>query len=285
MRRELINWYKTKEFISKFWIYLFLGIGVVVTAAPFIWEISCSFKLNSEIFSFPLTLFPKNPTFSNYIRLIQGEEIPFLREFMNSCFVSVSYTILTLLISSLVGYGFAKFEFPGKRPLFIVVLVSIMIPQQALLVPLFLLMNTFKWTNTYYAVIIPGAFSAFGAFFMRQVMLSVPNDLIDAARIDGASELSIFLQIALPLARGGFWVLGVVLFLNSWNLYLWPVIVLRTEEMFTLPVGLATLLGLYKVEYGMLMAGAFLATLPIIIFFISRRRQFVAGLASGAFKF
>lgn len=269
----------------QFALYLILGIGILVTAAPYIWEISCSFKLNSEIFSFPLTLFPKQPTFSNYARLIQGEEIPFLRQFMNSCIVSVGYTVLTLFVSSLVGYGFAKFEFPGKRPLFIVVLASMMIPQQVLLVPLFLLMNSFRWINTYYAVIIPGAFYAFGAFFMRQVMLSVPSDLIDAARIDGASEFGIFWRVALPLSKGGFWVLGVVLFLTSWNLYLWPVIALRTEEMFTLPVGLATLLGLYKVEYGMLMAGAFLATLPIIIFFISRRKQFIAGLVSGAFKF
>jgi len=276
---------KIKKFTLQFVIYLFLGIGILITAAPYIWEISCSFKLNSEIFSYPLTLFPKQPTFSNYIRLIQGEEIPFLRQFMNSCIVSISYTGLTLIVSSLVGYGFAKFDFPGKKLLFLVILVSIMIPQQVLLVPLFLLMNTFRWINTYYAVITPGVFSAFGAFFMRQVMLSVPNDLIDAARIDGASELGIFWRIALPLSKGGFWVLGVVLFLTSWNLYLWPVIVLRTEDMFTLPVGLATLLGLYKVEYGMLMAGAFLATLPIVIFFISRRKQFIAGLVSGAFKF
>lgn len=266
-------------------VYLLLICGVLVTGMPFVWEFSSSLKLNSEIFSYPLTLIPRNFTFSNYVRLVSGEQIPFLRQLLNSCIVSASFTALALFICSIVGYGFAKFQFCLKGPLFIMVLITMMVPQQVLLVPLFLLMNRFYWLNTYLAVIIPGAFNAFGVFFMRQIMVSIPDELIDSARIDGASEFGIYWKIALPLSSTGMAVLAIILFLTSWNDYLWPLIALRTEEMFTLPVGLATLLGLYKVEYGMIMAGGFLATLPVIALFISRHRQFITGMTSGAFKF
>ena len=266
-------------------VYLLLICGVLVTGMPFVWEFSSSLKLNSEIFSYPLTLIPRNFTFSNYVRLVSGEQIPFLRQLLNSCIVSASFTALALFICSIVGYGFAKFQFCLKGPLFIMVLITMMVPQQVLLVPLFLLMNRFYWLNTYLAVIIPGAFNAFGVFFMRQIMVSIPDELIDSARIDGASEFGIYWKIVLPLSSTGMAVLAIILFLTSWNDYLWPLIALRTEEMFTLPVGLATLLGLYKVEYGMIMAGGFLATLPVIALFISRHRQFITGMTSGAFKF
>lgn len=277
--------YKFEKRLLRVGVYLLLICGVVVTGMPFVWEFSSSFKLNSEIFSYPLTLIPRNFTFSNYVRLVSGEQIPFLRQLLNSCIVSASFTALALFICSMVGYGFAKFQFRLKGPLFIMVLITMMVPQQVLLVPLFLLMNRFYWLNTYLAVIIPGAFNAFGVFFMRQIMVSIPDELIDSARIDGASEFGIYWKIVLPLSSTGMAVLAIILFLTSWNDYLWPLIALRTEEMFTLPVGLATLLGLYKVEYGMIMAGGFLATLPVIALFISRHRQFITGMTSGAFKF
>lgn len=277
--------YKFEKRFLRVGVYLLLICGVVVTGMPFVWEFSSSLKLNSEIFSYPLTLIPRNFTFSNYVRLVSGEQIPFLRQLLNSCIVSASFTALALFICSIVGYGFAKFQFCLKGPLFIMVLITMMVPQQVLLVPLFLLMNRFYWLNTYLAVIIPGAFNAFGVFFMRQIMVSIPDELIDSARIDGASEFGIYWKIVLPLSSTGMAVLAIILFLTSWNDYLWPLIALRTEEMFTLPVGLATLLGLYKVEYGMIMAGGFLATLPVIALFISRHRQFITGMTSGAFKF
>jgi len=277
--------YKFEKRLLRVGVYLLLICGVVVTGMPFVWEFSSSLKLNSEIFSYPLTLIPRNFTFSNYVRLVSGEQIPFLRQLLNSCIVSASFTALALFICSMVGYGFAKFQFRLKGPLFIMVLITMMVPQQVLLVPLFLLMNRFHWLNTYLAVTIPGAFNAFGVFFMRQIMVSIPDELIDSARIDGASEFGIYWKIVLPLSSTGMAVLAIILFLTSWNDYLWPLIALRTEEMFTLPVGLATLLGLYKVEYGMIMAGGFLATLPVIALFISRHRQFITGMTSGAFKF
>ncbi|MGQ9630058.1 MAG: carbohydrate ABC transporter permease [bacterium] len=277
--------YKLRNAVFNSIVYVLLACGLIFTAAPFIWMFSSSFKLNSEIFSYPLTLIPKKSTLSNYIRLIDGSEIPFVRQFLNSFVVATGHTALTLFFSSLVGFGFAKYEFRFKRPLFVLMLATMMIPFQVTLVPLFLLMNTFRWLDTYWAVIIPGSFSAFGAFFMRQIMLSIPDELIDAARIDGASDFAIYWRIALPLSSAGLAVLSVLSFLGSWNNYLWHVIALRTAYKFTLPVGLATLMGLYKVEYGMLMAGAFLATIPIIGLFIAGRNQFVTGMTAGALKF
>jgi ABC-type glycerol-3-phosphate transport system permease component len=191
---------------------------------------------------------------------------------------------LTVLLASLAGYAFAKYEFVGKRLLFVLTLLTLMIPFEVTVVPLFELMIELRWLDTYQAVIVPSAINAFGVFFMRQVMLAVPNDLLDAARVDGATEIGIFRQVVLPLSRGGLAVLALLSFLNAWNAYLWPLIALRSPEMFTLPIGLATLSGLYKVEWGMIMAGAVLTTLPLLVLFVWLRQHLLSGLAAGALK-
>jgi len=265
-------------------IFLSLLVMAVLTGAPFIYMVTGSFKLNAEIFSYPLHFLPKAPTLSNYVRLLNGSEIPFVRQFLNSAVIAVSQTLLSLFIASLVGWGFAKYEFRGKRPLFVFLLATLMFPFQVTLVPLFLLMIRLGWLDTYWAVIIPGSLSAFGAFFMRQSMLAIPNELLDAARIDGSSEFGLYWRIGLPLSGAALSVLAVLTFLGAWNEYLWPLIVLRTADKFTYPVGLATLVGLYKVEYGMILAGSLLATLPIVIIFVLGRNQFMAGLMAGAIK-
>jgi ABC-type glycerol-3-phosphate transport system permease component len=172
----------------------------------------------------------------------------------------------------------------GKNILFIFLLATLTLPFQVTVVPLFLLMLRIGWIDSYWAIIIPGAISAFGVFFMRQNMLGIPDELLDAARIDGASEWGIYWRVGLPLARGALSVLAVLVFLGSWNDYLWPLIVLRTAEKFTYPVGLATLVGLYKIEYGMILAGAFLATLPIILIFVIGRNHLLTNITLGAIK-
>jgi len=276
---------RLSELGLRIFVHTALIVGAAATAMPFLWMISSSFKLNSEIYSYPLTLLPRHGTLSNYARLLAGAEIPFVRQFVNSSIVAAAQTILTLFISSLVGFGFAMYNFKFKRALFVFVLGTMMIPAQVTLVPLFLLMHAFRWLDTYQAIILPGSISAFGVFFMRQAMISsVPAELLDAGRIDGCSEFGLFWRIGLPLSGAGLSVLGVLTLLGSWNNYLWPVIVLRTTEKFTLPVGLATLIGLYKQEWGMVLAGAFLATVPIIVLFILGRNQFITGLTSGAVK-
>ena len=265
-------------------LFVLLLVLAVITGAPFLYMITGSFKLNADIFSYPLHFIPREPTLSNYIRLLNGSEIPFVRQFFNSAMVAVSQTLLSLFIASLVGWGFAKYEFRGKKPLFIFLLATLMFPFQVTLVPLFLLMLRLHWLDTYWAIVIPGSLNAFGAFLMRQSMLSVSNELLDAARIDGSSEFGLYWRIGIPLSRAPLSVLAVLVFLGAWNDYLWPLIVLRTTERFTYPLGLATLVGLYKVEYGMILAGALLATLPVLIIFLIGRNQFVAGLTAGAVK-
>lgn len=279
--RRRLHWRRTME---RAIVYLGLFAFAVLVGAPFVYMITGSFKFNADIFSYPLTFIPRNPTLDNYARLLSGSEIPYVRQFANSLFVATTQTLLTLFVASTVGWGFAKYEFRGKRVLFGVLLATLTFPFQLTLVPLFLMMVNIRWLDTYWAIIIPGAVSAFGAFFMRQSMLAVPNDLIDAARIDGASEWGIYWRVGLPLSSGALSVLSVLVFLGAWNDYLWPLIVLRSAEMFTYPVGLATLIGLYKIEYGMILAGAFIATLPILAIFIAGRNLLLNNLTVGAIK-
>lgn len=280
-RERRIQW---QRILERTIIYLGLLICAVLVGAPFVYMITGSFKFNADIFGYPLSFIPRNFTLDNYVRLLSGSEIPYVRQFANSVVVATSQTLLTLFVASTVGWGFAKYEFRGKRVLFLVLLATLTFPFQLTLVPLFLMMVNIHWLDTFWAIIIPGAVSAFGAFFMRQSMLAVPNDLVDAARIDGASDWGIFWRVGLPLSSGALSVLSVLVFLGAWNDYLWPLIVLRSAEMFTYPVGLATLVGLYKIEYGMILAGAFLATLPILVIFLAGRNMLLNNLTIGAIK-
>ncbi len=264
--------------------YAVLILGVLLTGAPFAYMISGSFKFDADIFALPLTWWPREPTLQNYVRLLTGAQIPYLRQFGNSIIVAVCQTLLALWVATMVGWGFAKYEFRGKRTLFLVLLATLTFPFQMTLVPLFLFMVKIRWIDSYLAIVIPGAITAFGAFFMRQNMLSVPDELLDAARIDGASELGIYARLGLPLSRGALAVLAVLTFLASWNDYLWPLIILRSTAKFTFPIGLATLVGLYKIEYGMILAGAFIATLPIVLIFIAGRRSLLTNITLGAVK-
>jgi arabinosaccharide transport system permease protein len=265
-------------------LYAVLGLVLITTALPYLWMISGSFKTNSEIVGRPLAVIPQAPTVRNYVDLLDESQIPYLHQLANSGIIAVSVVVLSLAVSSLTGYGFAKFEFRFKRPLFLIVLATLMVPAQITLVPLFLLMHAFGWLDHLQAVIVPAAFNAFGVFFMRQTMLAVPTELLEAARSDGASELRLYWQIALPLARGGLTVLGILAFLGAWNDFLWPLIVLSSDTNMTVAVGIANLVGLYKVHFGMINADAFLSTLPIVAAFVILRNHFVSGLTAGAFK-
>ena len=265
-------------------LYALLIVVLGAMAIPFAYMIAGSFKTNTDLFGNALALFPTTPILQNYIDLLNGSQIPYLRQLTNSAIVGTGTTVLTLAVSSLTGYGFAKFDFRFKRVLFIIVLATLMVPAQITLVPLFLLMHAFGWLDSLKALIIPASFNAFGVFFMRQSMLGVPTELLEAARIDGASELRLFWRIALPLTRAGLTVLGILTFLNAWNDFLWPIIVLQNDVNMTVSVGLANLNGLYHVRYGMIDAGAFLSTVPIIVAFLLLRKQFMSGLTAGALK-
>jgi multiple sugar transport system permease protein len=273
------------EMIGMVALYLFLAALAVFAILPFLWSFSASFKNLTEIFHYPPQFFPTTLNLKNYINLFIGHN--FLGWFINSAALSVTNTVLSVFFCSLAGFAFAKYNFRFKNSLFILMLGSVMIPFQLIMTPLYAEMNALHWLNSYTALIIPWIAPAFGIFLMRQYMITIPSELIDSARIDGCPEFRIFWQIVLPLARPALGTLAIYEFMHSWNSFLWPLIVLRDSQFFTLPLGLATLLGLVgrrAVDYGMIMAGAFLSALPIILIFLFMQKQFISGLTLGSVK-
>jgi ABC-type glycerol-3-phosphate transport system permease component len=210
--------------------------------------------------------------------------VPYNRYFINSVFIATASTLLTLFFCSLGGYAFAKYQFRGQKILFGILLASMMVPFQVLLVPLFGLMYDIGWLNSYKAIIIPFSVGAFGVFLMRQFIVTIPPELLDAARIDGCSEFGIYYRIVLPIIKPALGALTIYSFLGSWNGYLWPLIILRDEAKYTLPIGLANLMGIYRQDYGMLMAGTLLSLMPIVILFLAMQREFVQGITLGSVK-
>ena len=219
---------------------------------------------------------------SNYRNL--WKTVPFNRYFINSVFIATASTLLTLFFCSLGGYAFAKYQFRGQKVLFGILLASMMVPFQVLLVPLFGLMYDIGWLNSYKAIVIPFSVGAFGVFLMRQFIVTIPTELLDAARIDGCSEFGIYYRIVLPIIKPALGALTIYSFLGSWNGYLWPLIILRDEAKYTLPIGLANLVGIYRQDYGMLMAGTLLSLMPIVILFLAMQREFVQGITLGSVK-
>jgi len=271
--------------MRKLWTILlyFLLVGVLVAlAVPFLWMLSASFKEQSDIFRSPPEIVSDAPTMLNYVRLFV--EYNFLRHFRNSVYIGVVQTLLNIFLSALAGFAFAKYAFRLKNFLFLVLLGSMMIPMHTTFVPLFQLAIKLNLVDKFAAVILPGVVGAFGIFFMRQHMESIPDELLDAGRIDGTSEFGAFLRIALPLVRPALMILAVISFINSWNNYVWPMIVIRSREMQPLPVMLAGLVGLYRMEHGILMAGAFLSALPVLLLFSLFQRYFVQGILQGAVR-
>jgi len=214
--------------------------------------------------------------------LITG--FPLARWMFNTAVVAVLGTAVAVLLASLAGFAFAKHDFRFKNVLLVIMLVTLLLPTQVLLVPQFQIMRAFDWFNTYQGLIVPRAVTAFGIILMRQYTLSVPNELLDAARVDGATEFRIWWRIVLPLVRPGVAVLGILTFLGLWNDFFWPLIITTDPDMFVMNLGIASLVGPYDFRYGMLLSGALLASLPVIAVFIFFQRQFVSGLTRGALK-
>lgn len=262
--------------------WLLLAAGGVLMVLPIVWMFSSSLKLSSEIFTVPVQWLPKIFHFDNYVKSMQLA--PLGRYFFNSIYVGLATTFLTLLLSTMAGYGFAKYNFWGKGALFISVLSTMMIPIQVIMIPLFIIVRSLNWLNSYSGLILPAAVSAFGVFMMRQFILTIPNELIDAARIDGASELRIFFRIILPLCKPALTALGIFTFLDSWNNLLWPLIITTKVEMRTVALGLTEFQTLNGSSYNYLMAAATLASIPILIIFVTLQRQFIRGVVLSGLK-
>jgi ABC-type glycerol-3-phosphate transport system permease component len=277
-----------------------LIFGVFLTAAPYVYMIVSTFKPNSEIWSWPLkfypmtlvdpTLYPGQVTYvlgiplylENYRYLFTEE--PFMRWTFNSFFLAFVRSALAIFFSSLAGFALAKYEFKGKRLAFVLVLTSLMLPFEVLLIPLFIEMSWLKWLNTYWAIIVPFAVAPFFIFLMRQYMVGVPNELLDAGRMDGCTEFGLFWRIVAPIQKPAFGILAILAFNGAWNDYLWPLIALSDKDLYTINLGVALLHGPYRTPFGTILAGSFLGTLPIIIVFLFMQRQFIAGLTAGALK-
>jgi multiple sugar transport system permease protein len=265
-------------------IYGILVIGAFVMLLPFAWMLSSSLMSAREVIARPLTWVPSVLQWENYSRL--SEAIPLGRMYLNSMIVTTLTTLGILLTSSLAGYGFAKFQFPGRDVLFLLVLATMMIPFFVVLLPIFYMVSQFGWINTYQGLIVPNIVTGFGIFLMRQYMLSLPDEVLDAARMDGASEFEIYWRIALPLSTPVIGALGILAFVYQWNNFLWPLVVARSSDMWTVPVGLNSL-RVYASSADVInlqMAGAALAIVPVMIVFLLLQRYFVRGIALTGMK-
>ena len=256
--------------------------GVLLTAIPFIYMMTASFRQQGELYSLPVTIMPREWHGHNYVKLF--DDTDFVIWYGNTIFTAGIRTVVGVYFAALAGAAFAKYSFRFKRFFFFLVLATLTLPFQVLLVPLFLMMRDFGWIDTYLAIIVPGVVGAFNIFLMRQYIEAVPDELMDAARIDGASEIGIFHRIILPLVRPALGVVAILTFVNTWNDFLWPLIVLHDDKKYLLSIGIATMDGPYDVEIGAIMAASFLSTLPILIVFILMQRQIIAGLTQGAIR-
>ncbi len=264
--------------------YVLLSLGAVIMLMPFVWMVLASSMSPAEVIARPLTWLPSELRLENYRQL--SNAIPLDRMYLNSLIVTTLTTLGILLFSSMAGYGFAKFQFPGRDALFLVVLATMMIPFFVTLIPVFYLVSRLGWLNTYQGLIVPNIVTGFGIFLVRQYMLSLPDEVLDAARIDGAREFEIYWRIALPLSTPVLGALGILAFVYQWNNFLWPLVVARSSDMWTVPVGLNSL-RVYASSADVInlqMAGAALAILPAMIVFLLLQRYFVRGIAMTGMK-
>jgi lactose/L-arabinose transport system permease protein len=274
---------RRRQLLTTLGLHLLLTPLALLWLAPLYMMMVFATRPDFEIFSTPVPVFFGAHALENFALL--QEQTTFTRALLNSIIVSSLFTVLSLVITSMAGYAFARFVFFGRGVLFTLVIATLTIPYFAVVIPQYILVaRDFGISNTYWAVILPYLANAIGIFFMRQNFLGLPQAMLDAARVDGASELRTFFQIALPLVRPAMAALAIILFLTAWTDYLWPLLVLSRPEMQTAPVALGSLIGLTRVSWGGLMVGAVLMTVPFLILFLVLQRYFVAGITAGAVK-
>ncbi|MBP2230920.1 multiple sugar transport system permease protein [Azospirillum agricola] len=260
------------------WTLLFLGGVVMVT--PILFMFSTSLKDSSQVFD--LRLVPAEPTLDNYRTIL--EDGRFLRWFLNSLFIAVLATVSNVFFDGLVGYTLAKFRFPGRRLVFLAILSTLMIPTEMLVIPWYLMASRFGWLDSYWGIVFPGLMTAFGTFLMRQFFETVPDDFLEAARIDGLNEFTIWWKVAMPLVTPALSALAIFTFLGNWTAFIWPLIVSTRAEMFTLPVGLSSFSVEQSVAWEMIMTGAAIATLPTLLVFLVLQRFIVRGVMLAGLK-
>ena len=266
--------------LARWALMLILLIGGIGMVFPFVWMISSSLKLPADIYS--LSLIPPKPTLDNYRTVL--EETKYIRWFVNSLVIALITTASVAFFASVAGYALAKFKFPGQTAIFILILSTLMVPTEMLVIPWYMMSIELHWTDSYQGIMFPGLISAFGVFLMRQFFTGVPNDLIDAGRLDGFSEFRIFWKIAVPQVKPAIAALCIFTFLGNWNAYIWPLIVTRSEEMRTLPVGIAFFSTESGSAFHLIMAAAALATIPVLVVFLIFQRQIIKGIVLTGLK-
>lgn len=272
----------TKKKLGTLSFYVVAILLAVIALIPFLWMVSTSFKSRGALMSIPIQWIPENPTWDAYIKVFS--KFPFAKTIGNSLFISVSYTLITLLSSAMAAFAFAKLRFPGNQLLLGGYLATMMIPTQVTMIPLFVVMNRMGLSDTYASVIMPSIFRPFAVFMLVQQMRTIPNDFLDAARIDGANVFQVFMRVALPLCIPSLATLFITTFMESWNDYLWPLLMLSDKNKMTLPIALSTLNGQYATEYNVLMAGSLISMIPIIIIYVIAQKQFKYGMMAGGIK-
>jgi multiple sugar transport system permease protein len=259
-----------------------LGAAALVTVLPLVWMVSASLMPTGEATALPPRLFPSSVTLEHYRVLFTRLSVA--RYAMNSALLALVVTLISVLLNSMAGYAFAKFRFGGRDRIFQTLLAALVIPAQVAMLPLFLMLKEMGVINTYWGVIIPGMASVFGIFLVRQYALSIPDSLLDAARIDGAGEFRIYWSLVLPSCTPILVTLAIFTFMGTWNDFLWPLIVLTDDRLYTLPVALANLAGEHVQDIELMMAGAVLTVAPVMLVFVVLQRYYIAGILSGSTK-
>ncbi|MFE9043543.1 carbohydrate ABC transporter permease [Streptomyces sp. NPDC007818] len=274
---------RTRQRWGNLWLYPPMTGVLLVMLVPFLWMLSGSFKPEADIRRVPPVLIPTDPTTANYAELF--DSLDFVGMFTNSLVVAVAVTAGNLLFCSMLGYALAKLEFRGRRAVFALVLGTLMVPGLVTFVPLYVLTTNLGLTDSLLGLILPFLAAPFGVFLMRQFIGSLPDELIDAARMDGCGEIAIFLRVILPMTKPALATLGIISFLGSWNNFLWPLVVAQNEDQYTLPVGLALVSsGQDFTRYGVLLAGAAVVLIPVLVVFLLFQRHFIAGIATTGLK-
>lgn len=263
-------------------LYLVLAIGAMTMVVPFVWMITTSLKPTNEVFTFPPTLLGSRIEWENYSRMF--DRFPFALYFFNSVKVTGIVVLAQLFTSCMAGYVFARIKFRGVEKIFLLYLATMMIPMQVTVIPNFVLLKEYKLVDTHWALILPAIVSAYGTFLLRQFFITVPQALEDSAKIDGCNHFQTFFTIMLPLAKPTITTLAIFIFMGVWNDYFSPLIYINTDRLKTLPVGIASMQGMYSTDWPMLMAGAFLSMLPVLIAFLIGQDQFVKGVMLSGMK-
>ncbi|MCM3731146.1 carbohydrate ABC transporter permease [Fictibacillus nanhaiensis] len=271
-----------RKWLNKIVFYTTISLGALIMIIPFLWMLSTSIKDQGATMTLPPQFIPETITFTNYAQV--AESFPIWKFLFNSFFVAVTSTLGQLLLCSMAAYAFSRLHFKGRDTLFLIYLATLMVPMQVTMTPQFILMKYLGWLDTYQGLILPGLFNAFGTFLLRQFFLGIPKSLEEAAFIDGASHFRVFFQIILPLSKPALATLAIFSFMQSWNNFLWPLIIVSNQDLMTVPLGLSILQGRWATDWNLLMAGVVISVIPILAVYLFAQKYFIKGITLSGIK-